>query len=99
MPKFTHGEVDRKGRVVLPTALDLTSSAVRKQVGRNRLVRHFVENRHQDLDALTDQFVGGIAEHCLRSWIGRLDTSDIVEGDDSVDHVIDDGTESVTCFL
>ena len=28
--------------VVLPAALDLTSSAVRKQVGRNRLVRHLV---------------------------------------------------------
>src|SRR5258706_494557 len=47
--------------------------------------------RHQQLDVLPEDLGGGVAEKPLGRRVERLDPAMLVDGDDSIDHMVHDG--------
>jgi hypothetical protein len=92
-----HRQLQRKGRAVVPQALDLAADAddaalagglVARQVA---IVRGVVGLGHQHLDVAPDDLAGEVAEQALSSRIKGADGARLVDHHDGVYGRIDDG--------
>ncbi len=96
MPGLGHLDFDGKLRVVLAPRFELAPDADDLRLARPHIaldvavMQRVMRLRHEHVDVAPDQFLGGIAEHRGRRRIDRLDDPVLVDGDDRIDHSVDD---------
>ncbi len=93
-------QVDGKDFAGLAPGLDLTAGgaddlgqAGGQVVGEIAVVPRLVRLGHQHLDVLAHDLVGRIAEDAHARLVEAFDAALLVDGDDAVEHIVDDGAQ------
>ncbi len=102
---FAHRELQGEGRAVAAPAFDLPADAddsrlAGRQVAREvAVVLRLPGRRHEDLDVLFQQLLGGITEHLLDRRIDQLDDAGGIDEHDAVENGIEHRLEPLRALL
>ena len=98
--ELAHGQVHRKRGAILATACDFPAFADDLRFAGADVIREVrfvlaaIGLRHQPPDVLADDLLGGVGEEPLRGRVERLQHPLVVDRDDAVESIVDDGSDA-----